>query len=73
MVSFVMAINKSQCQSLKFVGVYLPSQLFPMDNYVALSRVTSKKGLKILLTDDEGQNTTETRNVVYKEVFRNIQ
>ena len=34
--------------------------------------VTSKKGLKMLLIDDEGQDTTETENFVYKEVFRNI-
>ncbi|XP_019259968.1 PREDICTED: uncharacterized protein LOC109237998 [Nicotiana attenuata] len=40
--------------------------------YVALSRVTSRKGLKILVYDDDGQITNEGRNVVYKEVFRNL-
>jgi hypothetical protein len=38
--------------------------------YVALSRVTSKKELKILIADDEDSNTTE--NVVYKEDFHNV-
>lgn len=72
--SFAIPVNKSQGQSLKSVGVYLPQSIFSHGQlYMALSRVTSKKGLNILLTDDEGQDTTETGNVVYKEVFRNIQ
>lgn len=69
-----MTINKIQGQSLKFVGVYLPRSIFSQGQlYVALSRITSKKGLKILLTNDEGQDTTETVNFVYKEVFHNVQ
>jgi hypothetical protein len=34
-------------------------------------RVTSKNGLKILIEDEDGNYTNETRNVVYKEVFSN--
>ncbi|XP_061347538.1 uncharacterized protein LOC133293039 [Gastrolobium bilobum] len=37
--------------------------------YVALSRVKSKKGLKILIVDDDGCVTNSTFNIVYKEVF----
>lgn len=48
-----MIINKSRDESLKYVRLYLHGQL-----YVALSRVTSNKGLKILITDDEGQDTS---------------
>jgi len=36
-----------------------------------LSRVTSKKGLKILITDDNSADIYQTSNVVYKEVFQN--
>ncbi|CAI8609790.1 unnamed protein product [Vicia faba] len=72
-VSFAMTINKSQGQSLKYVGVYLPQSIFSHGQlYVALSRVTSKKGLKILITNDEGEDTNVTENVVYKEVFHNV-
>jgi len=72
-VSFAMTINKSQGQSLKHVGVYLPSPVFSHGQlYVALSRGTSRDGLKILVTNDDGEETDVTSNVVYREVFRNI-
>jgi len=37
-----------------------------------MSRVTSRKGLKILLLDEDGDDTDITTNVVYKEVFQNV-
>lgn len=40
--------------------------------YVALSRITNRKGLKILAYDDNGKVTNDAKNVVYKEVFRNL-
>jgi ATP-dependent DNA helicase PIF1 len=72
-VSYAMTINKSQGQSLAHVGLYLPQSVFSHGQlYVALSRVTSKEGLRILITDSDDKNTDETDNVVYKEVFRNL-
>ncbi|KAL9293419.1 putative DNA helicase [Arabidopsis thaliana] len=71
-VAFAMTINKSQGQSLKEVGIYLPRPVFSHGQYVALSRVTSKKGLKVLIVDKEGNTQSQTMNVVFKEIFQNI-
>ncbi|CAJ2661610.1 unnamed protein product [Trifolium pratense] len=54
MVSYAMTINKSQGQSLDFVGLFLPKDVFSHGQiYVAVSRVKSKKGIKILIHDDK--------------------
>ncbi|KAH1053406.1 hypothetical protein GYH30_022612 [Glycine max] len=72
-VSFAMTINKSQGQSLAHVGLYFPNPVFYHDQlYVALSRVQSKKGLRILIHDKQGIAKNTTINVVYKEVFANL-
>ncbi|XP_028805231.1 uncharacterized protein LOC114760132 [Neltuma alba] len=71
-VSFAMTINKSQGQSLQCVGLYLPKPVFTHGQlYVALSRVKSIDGLKILLHNDESGKKKLTMNVVYREVFLN--
>jgi ATP-dependent exoDNAse (exonuclease V) alpha subunit len=59
--SFAMTINKSQYQSLKHVGVYLSQSIFSHGQlYVALARITSKKDLKILISDGEGDDSNVT-------------
>ncbi|KAF1895897.1 hypothetical protein Lal_00033960 [Lupinus albus] len=72
-VSYVMTINKSQCQSLEMVELYLPKLVFSHGQlYVAISRVKNKEGLKILIHDKDGNPLKSTNNVVYKEVFQNL-
>jgi ATP-dependent DNA helicase PIF1 len=73
--AFAMTINKSQGQTMKMVGVYLPTPVFSHGHlYVAESRVGFKEGVKIVVvggrhTDDEGVENVYTRNVVFKPVF----
>ncbi|XP_057779230.1 uncharacterized protein LOC130997807 [Salvia miltiorrhiza] len=69
-VSYAMTINKSQGQSLSHVGLILQKPVFTHGQlYVAISRVRSRSGLKILVCDNDSSRTT---NVVYKEVFQNL-
>ncbi|XP_071731625.1 uncharacterized protein [Rutidosis leptorrhynchoides] len=73
-VCFAMTINKSQGQSLLNVGLYLRKPVFTHGQlYVAVSRVTTKKGLKVHILDDEGKSSNTTKNVVYKEVLQSIE
>jgi len=59
-----MTTNKSQGQSLKHVGVYLPTPIFSYGQlYVAISLVTSRKSFKILITNEDGEDDTVTSNV----------
>jgi len=68
-----MKINKTQGQTLNKIGLYLPCPVFTLGQlYVAVSRVKSKKWLKILILDDIGNTTITTTNVVYKEIFENV-
>ncbi|XP_074299927.1 uncharacterized protein LOC141631108 [Silene latifolia] len=72
-VCFTMTINKSQGQSLAYVGLYLPRSVFTHGQlYVAISRVISKKGLKVLIYDNDKRVSNRTNNVVYKEVFEKL-
>jgi hypothetical protein len=72
-VCYAMTINKSQGQTLDKVGIYLPKPAFSHGQfYVAVSRVTSRAGLKILALDEDGQLTAHTRNTVYQEVLDNL-
>ncbi|KEH35959.1 PIF1-like helicase [Medicago truncatula] len=70
---FAMTINKSQGQSLSRVGDYLPKPVFTHGQlYVVVNRVTSRKGLKLLILDKYNNVCKETTNVVYCEVFQKV-
>ncbi|CAI0474649.1 unnamed protein product [Linum tenue] len=66
---YAMTINKSQGQSLQKMGMCLQQQVFSHGQlYVALSRVTSRTGLKILSCDQEEKPQSWMQNIVYKEI-----
>lgn len=72
-VSYAMTITKSQGQSLDWVGLYLPKDIFSHGQlYVSISRLTTEKGIKILVHDDDKKPKSSTANVVYKEVLANL-
>jgi hypothetical protein len=67
-LAFALTINKSQGQSVKFVGLDLRIPVFSHGQlYVALSRATSEQRIKVLLSDHATANVTT--NVVYTEVL----
>ncbi|KAF8079930.1 LOW QUALITY PROTEIN: hypothetical protein N665_0990s0007 [Sinapis alba] len=65
--AFSITINKSHGKSLSHVGMFLPRLVFFHGQlYVSISRVTSKKHLKILIVDED------KKKVVFKEIFQNF-
>ena len=59
---YAMTINKSQGQSLKKIGIYLPEPIFGHGQlYVALSRSTTPYGLKLLIKKPEGHACNQTK------------
>ena len=74
--AFSMTINKSQGQTLKTCGLFLPSSVFAHGQlYVAASRVSDPNNLSVYVaskdchTEETDDKTILTRNVVYPEVL----
>lgn len=79
-----MTVNKAQGQTIPNAGIYLPEPVFSHGQlYVALSRSTARKNVKILVIPD-GDNkktssdeskkkrrhvNTYTKNIVWKEIL----
>ena len=64
---FAMTINKSQGQSVTYVGIDIKSSIFTHGQfYVAVSRVRSVENIK-----DEKLGDGVTKNVVYPEILLN--
>ena len=77
--AFAVTINKSQGQTYDIVGIQLNEPVFSHGQlYVALSRSRNRKNIKVSITPGQQQGkllkTTDvfTTNVVYKEIFDNV-
>jgi len=71
-LAFAMTINKSQEQSVEYVGINLQTSVFFHEQlYVAFSRYTLPLNILVLLPE-QSQESRRTLNVVYKEVFNSI-
>jgi ATP-dependent DNA helicase PIF1 len=69
-VCYAMTINKNQGQTLSTVGLYLKQPVFTHGQlYVAISRTTSRSGLRILIVDEDSSCGLQTRSVVNQEVL----
>eukprot|EP00644_Phytophthora_capsici_P010218 jgi/Phyca11/120393/e_gw1.41.95.1 len=70
--AFAMTINKAQGQTVQNLGLYLSSPCFSHGQlYVALSRVTARSRLKVMVeypehVEDDG---AYTQHIVYRQIF----
>jgi len=56
---------------LHSVGLYLPRPVFSHGQlYVAILRVTSRDGLRVLIDDDIDLDSNTTENIIYREILQ---
>jgi hypothetical protein len=59
--------------TLAALGLYLKAPVFTHGQfYVAVSRITSRKSLQILIENADGTCGSETRNIVFSEIFQSL-
>ena len=65
-LSYAITANKSQGQTLKFVGIYLGTEFFSHGQvYVSLSRVKDRRNILIFRRDKE----KKMKNIVFQEIL----
>jgi ATP-dependent DNA helicase PIF1 len=66
-----MTINKSQGQTFKVCGVFLPTQCFAHGQlYVALSRCSTSAGLRVDSYDKDNKRTNRAVNIVLPQLLK---
>jgi len=73
-LAFAITVHRSEGQSLQKVGLYLPDPMFGHGMlYTALSRCTTRKGIKVLLGNNQkpadAPDGFYTSNIVYRNVL----
>lgn len=73
-LAFAITVHRSEGQSLQKVGLYLPEPMFGHGMlYTALSRCTTRKGIKVLLGNNQkpadAPDGFYTANIVYRNVL----
>ena len=69
-LAFAMTINKSQGQTFKKVGLFLPKPVFTHGQlYVALSRVGSPSDISVFTGKPKSEKGNITENIVYTEII----
>ncbi|KAL5700506.1 DNA helicase [Ranunculus cassubicifolius] len=71
-LSFALTIHRSQGQTIPFVGIYLPHNVFAHGQlYVALSRGKSRENTKVMINNSHNTQhlTGCTENVVYTDIL----
>ncbi|KAJ1279261.1 hypothetical protein BS78_04G142100 [Paspalum vaginatum] len=67
---FVLQRRQFPIKTINTVGIYLSRPVFSHGQlYVAVSRATSRSGLRILIDDGNGACTDQTKNIVYQEIL----
>jgi hypothetical protein len=70
-LAYATTINKSQGQTFKVCGVFLPTQCFAYGQlYVALSRCSTSAGLRVDSYDKDNRRTNRAVNVVLPQLLK---